>query len=95
MAKKTRTIRARAPEHSDENPRERFLRIGQPRVRNALHAIRLVGNLSAPHYEVHPDDVAIMHQAVLNAVEQAFGRFERSTMTKLEDTFSLVPEKTN
>jgi hypothetical protein len=73
-----------------ETARERFIRLGQARMVNALHAIRLLGNLSSDLYQVTDRDVALMHSTLTEAINDALGRFRRpSTTPKLEETFKL------
>lgn len=60
---------------SDETPRERFRRIGEPRVRNALNAIRLLGNLSSPRYEWHEDDIQKLRVRLNEQIEMVLGKF--------------------
>lgn len=83
--------RERAHPPENETKRDRFLRIGQARMVNALHAIRLIGNLAGQNYEVNANDLALMHNTIEEAVEQAFGKFALATgAPKLEETFSLT-----
>ena len=73
-----------------ETPRQRFLRIGQGRMVNALHAIRLLGNLAGPGYEWGPNDIVLLHSTITEAVEEAFAKFQRAGAgPKLEETFDL------
>lgn len=63
MAKETQTNsnlgRKRAPE--GETKADRFKRIGNIRIDNALDAIRLCGNLSSPDsYEYTPEQAAVV-----------------------------------
>lgn len=74
-----------------ETNRQRFLRIGQYRIVNALKALRLVGNLAGQGYEYTPDDIALMRNTIGEAVEEAFARFEKShAAKKLEQSFKLA-----
>ena len=74
----------------NETSRQRFLRIGQARVVNALHAIRLVGNLAGQGYAWTPSDIVLMHNTLTEGLEQAFSRFAKSSQApKLEETFDL------
>lgn len=95
MATTTKTKPARSRRQAppkEENDRQRFLRIGQARMVNALHAIRLLGNLAGQGYDYTPDDIALMHNTVQEAVATAFGRFQKTgSLPKLEETFSLQP----
>lgn len=80
---------ARKPEV--ETARQRFLRLGQGRMVNALHAIRLIGNLSAQGYEWTPDDIVLMKASIAEVVEEGFARFARSASApKPEQTFKLT-----
>ena len=73
-----------------ESARRRFVRIGQARMVNALHAIRLIGNLASPGYEWTPDDVSLLHNTLMEAIDSAFARFQKSpSMPKLEELFRL------
>ncbi len=73
-----------------ENARDRFLRIGSQRMKNVLRDLRLIGNLSAAHYDVAPRDVHVMQRAITGAIDQTFSRFAQSKgPKKIEDTFSM------
>jgi len=73
-----------------ESRREKFLRIGQGRMVNALHAIRLIGNLAGPIYDWSESDLVLMHNTLSDAVEDAFKRFAQSRQApKAEETFRL------
>lgn len=80
-----------------ETRREKFLRIGQGRMVNALHSIRLIGNLAGPIYDWNENDLVLMHNTLSNAVDEAFKRFAQSRQApKIEETFRLaehVPAK--
>lgn len=61
--------RKRAPEN--ETKAERFKRIGNIRIDNALDTIRLVGNLASPDsYEYTPEQAAIVVGHLETAVEE-------------------------
>ena len=81
----------RKPPPQGETPRQRFLRIAQARVVNALHAIRLVGNLAGQGYEWTPSDIVLMHNTLTEGLEQSFSRFAKSSQApKLEETFNIT-----
>lgn len=73
-----------------ETRRERFIRLGQYRARNAIQAIRLVGQLAAPTYEWTKEDsdkiLGTLHEA-LAAIGLKFN--SNPSVPKLEDTFTL------
>lgn len=84
------TRMGRKPPPPNETPRQRFGRIGQARMVNALHAIRLIGNLAASGYEYTADDIGLMHSTLKEALDLAFDRFKQtSALPKLEETFRL------
>lgn len=74
-----------------ETPRDKTLRLGQARMKNALRSIRLLGNLSTRNYSWEAGEVQRMREVLHDAVNETFNRFERSReRQRLEDTFSLV-----
>lgn len=86
----TRPHRGRYAPPPNETARGRFLRIGQARMVNALQAIRLLGNLSSDLYEVRESDVALMQATLGEAIDEALGRFKKSSnRPKLEETFKI------
>lgn len=80
----------RKPPPEGETKRGKFLRIGQARMVNVLHAIRLLGNLSGDNYAWTPEDLVLMHNTLTDALQTVFRKFDRKTGgPKLEDTFRL------
>lgn len=70
------TRRKRAVE--GETKRDRFLRIGQFRVVNALSAIRLVGNLADTNtYDWRPEDAVHIVTSLQEAIDAVSTRFTR------------------
>ena len=72
------TKRARKSPPPNESKRDRFKRLALTRMRNALYAIRLIGNLSTSEiYESTEDDVARIHATLLDAVSESTNRFKK------------------
>jgi hypothetical protein len=58
---------------------------------NALHAIRLLGNLSGDNYAWVSEDLVLMHNTLTDALQGVFRKFDRKAGgPKLEDTFRLA-----
>lgn len=74
--------KGRKPPPPNETARERFLRIGQPRVANAVHAIRLIGNLARGAYEWTERDVRLMSAALREAIEHMEAEYAAVQGTK-------------
>jgi len=74
-----------------ETKRDKFLRIGQYRVTNALLSIRLVGNLAdTKTYEWKPEDAVLMVTAMQEALDMVSTRFTRANKPERpEATFRL------
>ena len=69
----------RKPPPPNETAREKFLRIGQARMQNAIHAIRLLGNLArTTDYDYYESDVAQMHATLTEATNDALSKFKPS-----------------
>lgn len=76
--------------NAQETRREKFLRLGNARMINALYAVRLIGNLASSNYSWSADDVALMQNTMIDAVNETFAKFKRpSEQPRLEDTFDL------
>lgn len=74
---KTRVRRKRtATAPANETARQKFLRVGQPRMNRALTAITLIGNLSAPQYEWDEADMLHIKMTLMSAVSDVLQRFE-------------------
>ncbi len=96
MAKRTRRKRAPAtPENEDA--RQKFLRIGQPRMNRALSAIRLLGNMSNPQYQWYESDVVHMKVTLISAVNEMMEHFEAKLRKRERPVFHFVaqPEATS
>lgn len=59
-----------------ETRRDKFVRLCESRMKKAIKAIELLGNLAAPHYHSDPKSLDAMHSALMDAIERAFTRFE-------------------
>lgn len=75
-----------------EDPRQKFLRLGQPRMVRALQAIKLIGNMSAPHYQWDRSDVSHIRQTLLEAVGDMLDRFEIRLTKTNKPVFQFSPE---
>lgn len=81
--------KGRRPPPPNETARQRFIRIGQPRVIAAVKAIRLLGNLARGDYDWHPDDVARMRATIENELHLVMVEFDKSPKLKNEIAFSF------
>lgn len=71
-----------------ENKRDKFKRVAEKRVINALKSISLIGNLSNRRmYEYSPEDVTKIFKALKKEIKIAEESFEKATKTK--KTFKL------
>lgn len=84
MVTKSKRRRTRLPEleaplqpEAGESRRDRFFRIGQPRMNRVLNSIRLLGNLASPNYDFNSDDIARMRTAIDEQLNKTFLLFER------------------
>lgn len=75
----------------NEDKRQRFLRIGQPRMNRALSTIRLIGNLSEAQYEWGEADVMHIRQTLLEAVTDVVERFESKLVKSRRAEFHFSP----
>jgi hypothetical protein len=65
---------ADATQAPTETKRQKFLRLANARVVNALSKIELIGNLGGPGYESTEADVTAINNALVDAVEDATER---------------------
>lgn len=73
-----------------ETAHDRFLRLGQPRVRNALYAIRLIGNLSQDAYQWEDSDVELIEDTLRQAMDLMVSRFKKAKPPRLENSFQFT-----
>lgn len=68
-----------APEvtETEENRRDRFVRLMTARMQRALNSIRLLGNLASANYEWTPKDIEAVRTAITETTETALGRFTK------------------
>lgn len=62
---------------SEEDGREKFLRIGRQRMNRALHSIRLIGNLSSAPYVWNNRDVEHIQHTLNLAIREAVLKFSQ------------------
>ena len=73
-----------------ENDREKFIRLANKRVSNALKAISLIGNLSnKSNYDYTDGDVTKMFKALNEEIFRAKTRFETASGKKEVKEFKL------
>src|ERR1700723_173512 len=76
-ATRTRKAKAiRAPE--GETKQARFIRLAQLRTHNALKAVRLIGQLSAPQYEWNPEQIQQIVGELDVCLRDVAAKFRRS-----------------
>jgi len=85
----TRRVQAqRAPDN--ETRRERFIRLANLRAVNAIHAVRLIGNLAGPQYEWTEQDAGRIMAAVQTTLDDVGEKFRTSPQgEKPENKFRL------
>ena len=83
----------RAPD--GESRRARFIRLANLRAVNAIHAVRLIGNLAGPQYEWTEQDAGRIMAAVQTVLDDVGEKFRTAPQAeKPENKFrlSLVPD---
>ena len=75
-----------------ENKRDRFVRMAEKRVNNALKAIYLIGNLSnRNNYDYSQRDISQMFSVIREEITMAEKRF--NTKNKKQQKFKLLEKK--
>lgn len=73
-----------------ESDREKFIRLANKRVSNALKAIDLIGNLSnKSNYDYSDSDVVKIFRALNEEIQRAKTRFETASGKKEQKKFKL------
>lgn len=91
-SRKQKSKAGRKPPPPNETARDKFLRIGQARMQNAIHAIRLLGNLArATDYDYYESDVALMHATLTEAIDGSLSKFKPSEKKDIAFTFIHGP----
>jgi hypothetical protein len=70
-----------------ETKHDKFKRLANQRVANALKKIELIGNLSSSGYEYSPDEVARIFAALQQTLDSTKNRFSKA---KKEETQKFV-----
>lgn len=71
----------------DETNAEKFTRLANKRVNNAMQKIGLIGNLSSAQYEYNDEQIKTIEAALFGAVDTAMAGFNKAKITKA--AFSL------
>lgn len=71
-----------------ETPREKFVRLAETRVSNALHSLTVIGNLAAPSYEYSEEDIAKIETALKDKLDTVVAHL-RNPGERREETFKL------
>ncbi len=66
----------------EESKADRFKRLAEPRVENAMHKIELIGNLSAGSYEYTAEQVEKILASLRHAVEEVEKKFQKGLNRK-------------
>lgn len=74
-------------ETKTETRADKFKRLAEKRVNNALDKIRLVGNLASPQYESDAEAIEKIEQTLYNMVETTMAEFRKTAKNKT--VFSL------
>jgi len=72
---------------SNETPEEKFKRIANLRVPNAIKKIKLIGNLSASAYRYSDEQIEKIIASLRQAVDETEAKFKKGS--KKTDSFSL------
>jgi len=60
-----------------ESKADRFKRLAEPRVGNAVKKIKIIGNLAGSNYEFTPEQVASILTALKSSVEEVEAKFQK------------------
>lgn len=71
----------------NETPDEKFKRIANLRVPNAIKKIKLIGNLSASAYKYSDEQIDKIVASLRQAIDEVEAKFKKGT--KKSDSFSL------
>jgi hypothetical protein len=75
---------------SDRNKRERFIELGEARVRKASQMLRLIGNLSnTSNYEFSQEDAQKIFLALDNEMKLLRTKFQAALSRRAKDDFKL------
>lgn len=72
---------------TNETPEEKFIRIANLRVPNAIKKIKLIGNLSASAYKCTDEQIDKIIASLRQAVDEVEAKFKKGS--KKSDSFSL------
>ncbi|HXV18847.1 MAG TPA: hypothetical protein VD883_02085 [Candidatus Omnitrophota bacterium] len=61
---------------AQESKADRFKRLSEPRVSNAVKKIKLIGNLAGSSYEFTPEQVSNILTALKTSVEEVESKFQ-------------------
>lgn len=88
MKKETKKLLDDVDKKAEENESKhaKSVRIVVKRVRNALKALRLIGNCSTNDYELTPQEVDNIKTIITKTLENVMGRFEGKTKNNNEFT---------
>lgn len=75
---------------ADRNKRERFIELGEARVRKASQMLRLIGNLSnTSNYEYSQEDAQKILSALDNEMKLLRAKFQAALSRRAKDDFKL------
>jgi hypothetical protein len=75
---------------ADRNKRERFVELGEARVRKASQMFRLIGNLSnTSNYEFSQEDAQKIFLALDNEMKLLRAKFQAALSRRAKDDFRL------
>ncbi len=74
----------------ERNKRERFVELGEARVRKATQMLRLIGNLSNPNnYEYTQEDAQKILSALDSELKLLRAKFQAALARRAKDDFKL------
>ena len=71
-----------------ETKEDRFKRLAETRVNNALNKIRLIGNLASPQYAFSPEQIEKIITALQTAITDVEEKFQKP-LQKNKNKFEL------
>ena len=75
---------------ADRNKRQRFVELGEARVRKASQMLRLIGNLSnTSNYEYSQEDAQKIFSALDNEIKLLRTKFQAALSRRAKDDFKL------
>jgi len=76
------TVKNNPKQESVETRRERFIRIGNSRMRRLINTYRLIGGLATSSYQYYDKDIEVMQEAIKREHEACWAKFKKKPREK-------------